>query len=102
MVPRQHIEEKLQALLGKEETVCAVTSAPDEKKGEQLVVLLTPEAGDPAEAHRLLAESNLPRLWVPAKKNFFTIDAIPILGTGKVDLKGLSTLGREKIGAREA
>ena len=102
MVPHQHIEEKLQALLGKEETVCAVTSAPDEKKGEQLVVLLTPEAGDPAEAHRLLAESNLPHLWVPAKKNFFTIDAIPILGTGKVDLKGLSALAREKLRTDEA
>ena len=102
MVPHQHIEEKLQALLGKEETVCAVTSAPDEKKGEQLVVLLTPEAGDPAEAHRLLAESNLPHLWVPPKRNFFTIDAIPILGTGKVDLKGLSTLARKKLKTDEA
>jgi len=102
MVPHQHIEEKLQALLGKEETVCAVTSAPDEKKGEQLVVLLTPEAGDPAEAHRLLAESNLPHLWVPSKKNFFTIDAIPILGTGKVDLKGLSAIARKKLRTDEA
>jgi hypothetical protein len=39
---------------------------------------------------------------VPPKRNFFTIDAIPILGTGKVDLKGLSTLARKKLKTDEA
>ncbi|MBN1867030.1 MFS transporter [Candidatus Sumerlaeota bacterium] len=101
MVPHLAVEEKIQECLGASEPVCAVTSLPDEKKGERLVVLLTPEAGDPTEVHAKLKESGLPNLWIPALGNIATIDAIPVLGSGKVDLKALRTLAEERLGSKE-
>jgi acyl-[acyl-carrier-protein]-phospholipid O-acyltransferase / long-chain-fatty-acid--[acyl-carrier-protein] ligase len=95
MVPHLAIEEKIQQVLGRAEQVCAVTSRPDEKKGERIVVLLTPDAGDPAEVHRLLKESDLPNLWKPAPRNYIVIDAIPLLGSGKMDLKAIKAMAAE-------
>jgi len=31
----------------------------------------------------------LPNLFIPKKDNFVKVDKIPVLGTGKVDLRGL-------------
>jgi len=98
MVPHLAIEEKIQECLGATEPVCAVTALPDEAKGEKIVVLLTPAAGDPAEVHRKLKESGLPNLWIPSRENFITIAAIPVLGSGKVDLKGIRDMARERVG----
>jgi acyl-[acyl-carrier-protein]-phospholipid O-acyltransferase/long-chain-fatty-acid--[acyl-carrier-protein] ligase len=89
MVPHQLLEEKIQDALGKTETVCAATSVPDEKRGERLVLLLTPEACPPEEALRILREAGLPNLWIPSRESVLLIDAIPVLGSGKMDLKGL-------------
>jgi acyl-[acyl-carrier-protein]-phospholipid O-acyltransferase/long-chain-fatty-acid--[acyl-carrier-protein] ligase len=36
----------------------------------------------------------LPRLWTPSKQDFHKVDAIPVLGTGKLDLKGVNELAR--------
>ncbi|MBN1866255.1 hypothetical protein JW916_03085 [Candidatus Sumerlaeota bacterium] len=99
MVPHLAVEEKIQECLATNEPVCAITSLPDEKKGERLVVLLTPEAGDPATVHTKLKESGLPNLWMPALANMTTIDKIPILGSGKVDLKALRAIAEERLGA---
>ena len=102
MVPHLAIEEALQSALGAEAQVCAVTALPDEDKGEKLIVLLTPEAGDPAEAHRRLREAGLPNLWVPPARHFLVVDALPLLGSGKLDLKGLKALAAEKMPPRAA
>ena len=45
-----------------------------------------------AEVHQRLLAGELPRLWIPATDNYCQVDAIPILGTGKVDLRGLREL----------
>ena len=60
---------------------------PDAKKGERLVVLHTglPLSGE--EICRRLAQSGLPPLWIPAADSFRQVEAIPVLGTGKLDLK---------------
>jgi acyl-[acyl-carrier-protein]-phospholipid O-acyltransferase/long-chain-fatty-acid--[acyl-carrier-protein] ligase len=36
-----------------------------------------------------LAETGLPTLWIPSQDGFFEVAEIPILGTGKLDLKGI-------------
>jgi hypothetical protein len=41
------------------------------------------------ELLRRLRESPLSRLWLPRRENFFAIDALPVLGSGKLDLKGI-------------
>jgi acyl-[acyl-carrier-protein]-phospholipid O-acyltransferase/long-chain-fatty-acid--[acyl-carrier-protein] ligase len=38
----------------------------------------------------------LPNLWVPRERDFFTITELPVLGTGKVDLKRVKELALAK------
>ena len=45
-----------------------------------------------------LNRSTLPKLWVPKKENVHRVDAIPVLGTGKVDLRRLKQLAIERAG----
>jgi acyl-[acyl-carrier-protein]-phospholipid O-acyltransferase/long-chain-fatty-acid--[acyl-carrier-protein] ligase len=38
------------------------------------------------------AQCDLPALWKPKPGQFVHVDAIPVLGTGKMDLRGIKTL----------
>ena len=91
MVPHVRVEEKLHELAETAEQVFVVSSAPDEKKGERLVVLHTFNAEQLAPVLAKLASADLPPLWKPRKDQFFHVDALPILGTGKLDLRALKT-----------
>lgn len=69
----------------------AVVSVPDEKKGERLIVLSVVEL-DPAAISSYLKEVGLPNLWIPAEGNYHRVESIPILGSGKRDLRALDAL----------
>ena len=88
MVPHLKIEEKLQELAGVAEAAFVVLGLPDEKKGERLVVLhkITGEAL-PALLEKFAA-CDLPNLWKPKADAFYRVDNFPMLGTGKLDLRG--------------
>lgn len=88
MVPHGAIEDALHSALGRSD-VLAVTSIPDDKRGEKLVVVHTPEAGDAPTLHGLLAKCELPNLWKPGKDCFVQVADLPLLGTGKLDLRGV-------------
>jgi acyl-[acyl-carrier-protein]-phospholipid O-acyltransferase/long-chain-fatty-acid--[acyl-carrier-protein] ligase len=93
MVPHQAVEQAIQDALGLAEPCVAVTSVPDPKRGERLVVLYTPEMTvGPHEIEKRLQASKLPRLWVPSAEDFLAVEAIPVLGTGKVDLRRLKEI----------
>mgnify|MGYP003814019615 CR=1 FL=1 len=70
----------------------AVTAVSDEQRGEQLVVLYTPEAGPLEKLMSALRESELPNLWKPAAEQFHAVECLPVLGTGKLDLAALKAL----------
>ena len=89
MVPHVKVEESLQNLLGSPETHFAVTGVPDERKGERLVVLHTVPEERLKEVQMGLAGSGLPNLWVPRPNAFFKVEKIPVLGTGKLDLRAI-------------
>ncbi|MCB0325221.1 MAG: MFS transporter, partial [Bdellovibrionales bacterium] len=91
MVPHVKIEEEIHRLLGTTESICAVTAVADERKGERLIVLCVQEL-DSAEVSRGLAEAGLPNLWIPRAENYHRIDALPLLGSGKLDLKQVKVL----------
>jgi acyl-[acyl-carrier-protein]-phospholipid O-acyltransferase/long-chain-fatty-acid--[acyl-carrier-protein] ligase len=98
MVPHQKIEDELHTILGTTERVCVVTGVPDEKRGERLVVLHTPVNG--INLHHLWQQLNsrgLPNLWVPAERDFVLIPEVPVLGSGKVDLKRVKQIAQEKL-----
>jgi acyl-[acyl-carrier-protein]-phospholipid O-acyltransferase/long-chain-fatty-acid--[acyl-carrier-protein] ligase len=92
MVPHIKIEDKLQELAEATEQVFAVTSIPDEKKGERLIVLHTLPEGSLRECLDRLAKSDLPALWKPRPDQFLQIENLPYLGTGKLDLRRLQEL----------
>src|SRR5262249_30192184 len=102
MVPHVKIEEKLHELLGLSEQKFAVTGVPDEKKGERIVVLHTVNDEQLKEAQEKLASSDLPPLWRPRPNQFFKVDAIPYLGTGKLDLRKIKEVAVQQSAAAEA
>jgi acyl-[acyl-carrier-protein]-phospholipid O-acyltransferase/long-chain-fatty-acid--[acyl-carrier-protein] ligase len=92
MVPHIHIEEMLQELAETTEQVFAVSAVPDEKKGERIVVIHTLPEAKLAPVLEKLGQSDLPALWKPKPSQFVHVDAIPVLGTGKMDLRGIKAL----------
>ncbi len=95
MVPHVLVEEKLHAVAGRTDPTFVVTAVPDEKKGEQLVVLGAGYEGSFEDLWEKLNQSELPKLWVPAKDRFVTIESLPYLGTGKLDLAKVRFFARE-------
>jgi acyl-[acyl-carrier-protein]-phospholipid O-acyltransferase / long-chain-fatty-acid--[acyl-carrier-protein] ligase len=91
MVPHIKIEEKLHELAAVVEQTFAVTGVPDEKKGERLVVLHTFKAGLESLVEKL-ANAGLPNLWIPKANQFIQVEALPVLGTGKIDLRRIREL----------
>ena len=91
MVPHIRIEEKLHELAEVTEQVFAVTALPDEKKGERIVVVHTLPEDKLAPVLEKLPQCDLPALWKPRQDQFFHVDAMPVLGTGKIDLRGVKT-----------
>lgn len=102
MVPHIRIEEVLQQFVGMDEEVgpsIAVTSVPDAKKGERLIVLHLKVDKSAAQMVSHLREQGLPNLFIPSEDSFAEIEAMPVLGTGKIDLKGLKQLAQDTFGS---
>lgn len=103
MVPHLKVEEEVAKLLkgGDDDDddqlrVC-VTAVPDEKKGERLIVLYTKTAKSVDEIRAGLRASGLSNLFIPGNDGFVRVDAIPILGTGKLDLKAAKDMALERM-----
>jgi acyl-[acyl-carrier-protein]-phospholipid O-acyltransferase/long-chain-fatty-acid--[acyl-carrier-protein] ligase len=95
MVPHGTIEQRIVELFGwdqQEGPTAVVTGIPDPAKGEALVLLTTKDVTLEQLRAKLL-ESGLPNLWVP--KILRKVDKIPMLGTGKTDLKAVRNLALE-------
>ena len=97
MVPHLKVEEAIYAIIG--EHACAVTGIPDDQRGERLVALYTRPDLTPAELWRHLSETDLPKLWLPKRENIYQVDALPTLGTGKLDLVGVKAKAQQLAAA---
>ena len=98
MVPHLAVEEILTKALDTHEHVVAVTSLPDEKKGEQLVVLYVSQAVNPAKLRDAVDRSSLSNIWKPRADKYFAIEEMPMLATGKLDIMKLKKLAKDSIG----
>lgn len=87
MVPHVTVEEALNEFVGDGERVFLVVGVPDEKKGERLVVLHSASDELLDQVLGKLSESSLPNLWKPKAGQFVRVEEIPLLGSGKADLK---------------
>jgi acyl-[acyl-carrier-protein]-phospholipid O-acyltransferase/long-chain-fatty-acid--[acyl-carrier-protein] ligase len=95
MVPHIKVEESLIEVVGVDEDqgpAIAVTAVPDEKKGERLIVLYESISKTPDELRAALKAKGLPNIYIPSTDSFYQVDEIPVLGTGKLDLKGIQQM----------
>jgi acyl-[acyl-carrier-protein]-phospholipid O-acyltransferase/long-chain-fatty-acid--[acyl-carrier-protein] ligase len=100
MVPHETVEQKILAALNlsnEGERMLAVTSMVDPQKGEALVLLSTIEI-DQAQLRLDLHDAGVPNLWIP--KVVRRVEQIPVLATGKLDLRGCSEIAAEAIQSR--
>jgi acyl-[acyl-carrier-protein]-phospholipid O-acyltransferase/long-chain-fatty-acid--[acyl-carrier-protein] ligase len=97
MVPHGQVEEALHQAAGAETQVFAVTGIPDERKGEQLAVLHTLDESQIPGIVAKLTANGLPNLFIPPRPNFIKVDALPVLGTGKMDLRSLKRIAMERL-----
>ena len=88
MVSLGLVETEIGKLMGEDDHF-AITAIPDEKKGEKLVLLLDGEKELDALKEEIKGLSMNP-LFVPS--NYFKVDEVPKLGTGKADFKGAKKL----------
>ena len=49
-----------------------------------------------------LGERNLPNLWVPKERDFYLVDELPLLGTGKLDLRRLKEMALKIVDEKKS
>ena len=75
-----------------------MTGIPDPGKGEALVVLHTAAMKmTPEEMNAMLRERSIPNLWIPRPQNYWLVDRIPVLASGKLDMMELNAIMPELI-----
>jgi len=98
MVPHGAVEEALQEAAGLPDRIFAVTSVSDERKGERLAVLHTLDEGEIPALLEKLAASDLPNLFLPRANQFVRVEELPVLGSGKLDLRAVRRIAEEALG----
>ena len=101
MVPHEKIEKALVAHAGADDDEAprlAVAGVPDQRKGERLVVLHTQLDQPPEKLCAALKDDGFPNLFVPAVDSFYLVDQLPVLGTGKLDLRQVQEMARAHAG----
>jgi acyl-[acyl-carrier-protein]-phospholipid O-acyltransferase/long-chain-fatty-acid--[acyl-carrier-protein] ligase len=97
MVPHETVEAAVNKVLGldnESERKIAIVGVPDERKGEAILLLST-IASNALEQEALdirykLLDDGLPSLWCP--KVIVPTDEIPVLASGKLDIKACQAL----------
>ncbi|MDQ3692135.1 MAG: AMP-binding protein [Chloroflexota bacterium] len=105
MVPFAAVESALTGIVGTDDEGgprVVVTSVPDPDRGERLIVVHTPLSFAPEELRRGLAAAGLPNLFLPSRDSFVEVAALPVVGTGKLDLKGIKRIALDAVAAAPA
>jgi len=101
MVPHETVEAAVNKVLGldtESERKIAIVGVPDEQKGEAILLLST-IAGAALEQECIdlrykLLDEGLSSLWCP--KQIIPCEEIPMLASGKLDIKGCEALARKE------
>ncbi|CAA6820266.1 MAG: Putative 2-acylglycerophosphoethanolamine acyltransferase / acyl-acyl carrier protein synthetase (EC [uncultured Sulfurovum sp.] len=94
MVSLGLVEAQIRKLLGEDDQI-SVTALPDLKKGEKLVLMLEGDKDLEVLKEEIKALGMNP-LFVPS--NYFKVDEVPKLGSGKADFKGAKRLALGLVG----
>lgn len=95
MIPLEKVEEEMQEIFGTGERLITLAAVPDEKRGERLIVLYLRDAeAKLTDVLNGLSGRGIPNLWIPDRRDCYAVDAFPALGSGKLDLRGVSELAK--------
>jgi acyl-[acyl-carrier-protein]-phospholipid O-acyltransferase/long-chain-fatty-acid--[acyl-carrier-protein] ligase len=97
MVPHGKVEQALQDAWGGTDGQFAVTAVPDERKGERLAVVTVIDEEEIPRVLEKLGESGLPNLFIPRRDSFVKVDEIPMLGTGKTNLRAVADIAKKAL-----
>jgi acyl-[acyl-carrier-protein]-phospholipid O-acyltransferase/long-chain-fatty-acid--[acyl-carrier-protein] ligase len=100
MVPHGRVEEALNEAIGAEEPAFAVTAVPEGRGGERLAVLHTVGEDQVDRALEKFRSMGLPNLFLPRRDHFIKVESLPLLGTGKLDLRALKKIAGEALAER--
>ena len=92
MVPHEKLEEEIMKVTKSETRDVAVTGKSDDRKGERLVVFYTDAELDITALLEKLKESDMPNIWIPKAGDFHYVETLPLLGSGKLDLRKLKEM----------
>lgn len=92
MVSHEIIETMIRTFRGDVENAIVVTGTKDHKKGEKIIVLYTGKEIHPDKINKYLSKNGLNNLWIPKTSDYYHIDNIPLLGSGKLDLYKLDKI----------
>ncbi|KEA61744.1 putative 2-acylglycerophosphoethanolamine acyltransferase [Marinobacterium lacunae] len=89
MISLGAVEAAVREVVDNEEIEFAATNVKDDKKGERVVLLITPGA-DPETLRQRLIDRGINPLMIPSE--IIEVEALPKLGSGKIDFAGLKRL----------
>lgn len=101
MIPHGRIEEALHEAAGTESRMFAVTAVADQKRGERLAVLHTLSDEELFPVVAKLQTMGLPNLYIPKREQFYRVEVLPMLGSGKLDLKGMKQVATARAKAAD-
>jgi acyl-[acyl-carrier-protein]-phospholipid O-acyltransferase / long-chain-fatty-acid--[acyl-carrier-protein] ligase len=98
MVPLELLDETLHKTLGNADRVLALTAVPDPKRGERIVVLYLPSLAMPiGDLLSKLTAAGIPNLWIPDERDCFEVPELPVLGSGKLNLRKVKEMAVELV-----
>lgn len=89
MISHGAIEKALQETLKLGPDALAVVAIDDERKGEKLCVLHTSTDLSEDSIREMLKALDIPNLWKPNPKDWKLVEALPLLGTGKLNYRAM-------------
>lgn len=101
MIPHGRVEEALHEAAGSDSRVFAVTAVADNRRGERLAVLHTLSAEELVPVIAKLQTMGLPNLYIPKREQFYRVEMLPVLGSGKLDLKGMKQVAAARAKAAD-
>jgi acyl-[acyl-carrier-protein]-phospholipid O-acyltransferase/long-chain-fatty-acid--[acyl-carrier-protein] ligase len=100
MVSHLAIENELIRLTGLDAQNLCVTSIPDGRRGERLVVAYCSLDISPEKLVNQLRASDLPRLWIPDSSDFVRVSNLPTMANGKLDLRKIREIAIQSKASR--
>ena len=87
----------VEAMLGQmwPEDMLAMVSVPDARKGERLILVTAKQDAHRSEVQAYMKAHGATEIMMPAE--ILVVDALPLLGSGKMDFAGLGKLVRERL-----